>query len=258
MMLRLPVSHVEFDLAPPVGADDLLLLEAPRLDLELAIELGVRLARNLIGAVQAIDQLPVPDLDALFLLLRQRWLGDTIRAEALCPHPSCRKRIDVSFRISDYLAHHQPGRSAQALPEGNPGWFRLSGNAACFRLPTTADLIAVQGSANPVRELVGRCVRPAPQPAAVLTRIERAMAAMAPILCHELETSCPECSATIRLRFDPVAYTLTELRSEAVSVHEDVHALASTYHWPEADILALPRRRRAMYAEMAREQTRSA
>src|SRR5260370_17430634 len=255
-MVRLPVTQAEFEFRPRVGADDLLSLEAPRLDMELAVELAGRLAS--VAAGVTTEQLPVPDLDALYLLLRQRWFGDVIRAEALCPQSACGKRIDISFRISDYLSHHQPRRPVRVTPADEPGWFRLSGCSACFRLPSMADLIELRGSPDPAGERATRCIRPEPQPAAVVRRIEAAMAAMAPILCQDLETRCPECSATIHLRFDPQTYTLTELRAEAQSIHEDVYALASTYHWAEADILAMPLRRRPLYAEMARAASRSA
>ena len=62
----------------------------------------------------------------------------------------------------------------------------------------------------------------------------------------------------LRLQFDPQKYVLSELRADASSIHEDIHTLAFAYHWHEADILALPRRRRTRYVEMALEQRRSA
>jgi hypothetical protein len=45
---------------------------------------------------------------------------------------------------------------------------------------------------------------------------------------------------------------MTELRRAAEGLHEDVHVLASAYHWQEDVILALPRRRRQDYAMRVR------
>jgi hypothetical protein len=59
------------------------------------------------------------------------------------------------------------------------------------------------------------------------------------------------------LFFDVQAFCLTELRNQAAFLYEDVHLLAQCYHWTEADILALPRHRRAHYAEFARSTGRT-
>ena len=256
--MRLPVSGVEVELRQPVGADEVFLMESTRLDAEVALELARRLACTAPGRASCWEQLPVADLDALFLFLRQEHFGDLVRAEAVCPSNGCRKRIDISFKISEYLGHHPPRRPRGLELTEEPEWFRLRGASATFRLPCISDLLAVSDSEHPEREIVDRCVRPRGQRGTVLRRIQRAMAAMAPNLCQELEAQCPECGASIRLHFDPQEYTLRELQGEAVSVHEDVHTLASVYHWPEADILALPRHRRVLYVEMALEERRSA
>ena len=43
------------------------------------------------------------------------------------------------------------------------------------------------------------------------------------------------------MRFDPLAYTLAELRNAFSGIHLETHALAAAYGWPEEAILALPR-----------------
>ena len=256
-MVRLPVSQLEVELQPPAGADDLLLVEAPRLDIELAIELAKRLTRSPSGGL-SIGQLPIYDLDAFYLLLRRMCFGDVIRTEAVCPARQCGKPFDISFGIGEYLAHHRPKRPTGLTAIEEPGWYRLVGAPATFRPPSAADLMAVNGSENVEQQLIDRCMRPRGQRSVVIKRIQQAMASMAPNLCQELQATCPECQTSISLRFDPATYTMIELRAEAISIHEDVHTLASAYHWPEADILALPRARRARYVEMAVEQRRPA
>jgi hypothetical protein len=77
------------------------------------------------------------------------------------------------------------------------------------------------------------------------------MEAMAPSLCAELHGVCPECGAAVETTFDPLQYTLRELRDQAAFVYEEVCSIAHHYHWSEAEILALPAVRRARYAELA-------
>lgn len=78
------------------------------------------------------------------------------------------------------------------------------------------------------------------------------MEALAPSLSRELETECPFCGRELLVEFDVQLYCTTELRLLARSVFEDVHAIATSFHWPESEILALPRERRVRYAELAR------
>jgi hypothetical protein len=257
-MIRLPVSQLDVELQHLVGKDDLLLAEANELDIDLAVRLARRLTRTADGDVLDIGQLPVTDLDTLFLVLRRMYFGDIVRAEAICPAGDCQKRLDLSFRIGDFLAYHQPKMPARVVMTDEPGWFRVGGCPAVFRLPTTADLLAVVRTDDAEQLLAERCVRPSGQRPSVLRRLQNAMSSMAPNLCEELEGTCPECGTVIRLQFDPQKYVLSELRTDASSIHEDVHTLAFAYHWHEADILALPRRRRTLYVEMALEQRRSA
>jgi hypothetical protein len=77
------------------------------------------------------------------------------------------------------------------------------------------------------------------------------MEAMAPSLFSELEGTCPVCGAVVTCNFDPLQYTLRELRDQAAFVYEDVCTIAHHTHWSEAEILALPTARRARYAELA-------
>ena len=44
----------------------------------------------------------------------------------------------------------------------------------------------------------------------------------------------------MKATFDPLLYTLRELRDRAAFVYEDVCAIAHHFHWSEAEILALP------------------
>lgn len=257
-MNRLPVSQAEVSVRAPTGVEDLLLLEMPGASTEVALTLVTRLVDVLARGPDAWDALPVPDLEALLLLLRQTVLGDRIRAETVCITPTCGARIDVDFSINAYLAHHMPRTPRNVALDGlghdSPDWYRLLGTQARFRLPVVADRLAVAHSANPVRDLARRCIQPADLSATLRRRAVRAMAALAPSLSRELDGRCPECGTPLVFYLDVQEFTLRELRDQARLLWDDVHLIARTYHWPEGDILALPRARRMHYAERIRQE----
>lgn len=252
--MRLPVSGIEVMLRPPTGAEDILLLEDPVYDTTLALELIARLASPANGTAVEWSTLCVTDLDALLLLLRQKIFGDLIRTDIICPTQDCGKRIDIAFRIKEYLAHHRPRKARGVEVADEEGWFRLRGTSVSFRLPSGADQVAAAIALKPERELIRRCIRPADIPGHLVRRVETAMETMAPSLSHNLEGQCPECSATVDMYFDIQQFVLRELGNQATFIYEDVHLLAKHYHWTQAEILALPRSRRAHYTELLQQE----
>jgi hypothetical protein len=63
----------------------------------------------------------------------------------------------------------------------------------------------------------------------------------------ELQVSCPWCEKESALEPDVEALALSCLAVEQKRVLEEIHQLAAVYHWTEAEVLALPPRRRAFY-----------
>jgi len=254
-MPRLPVTGLEVRLRPPAGVDDVFLREAAYDGPLLSLALVERLAQTSAGDLVDWSSLPVTDLEALLIALRQQVFGDRINTDLPCPAPGCGARMDVSFRLSEYLAYHQPRwpRGVAALAE-EPGWYELRDSAVGFRLPSAADQVAARYSPQPVRELVRRCIHPDNAPARDRRRAENAMAALAPSLSHELQAQCPECHAQIALYFDVQHFVINELRGQAAYVYEDVHVIAQSYHWQEEAILALPLSRRLRYAALIRAE----
>lgn len=247
----LPSSGERVTLREPAGDDELLVLEASGAAAVTMLELAQRLAVFGDGEIDWAE-LPATDLSAIALLIRTVWLGDTLRAEALCPATECAEAIDVTFGVAAYLDHHRPRRQRSAR-EAEPGWFALTGADVRFRIPTVGDLLAALE--NPARaSLPARCVRPPSPPRAVARRVDRALEALAPRLDGELGGTCPECGRTVRLRFEPISYVLAELRGACGGLYAEVHEIALAYHWSEAAILELERRRRHRYAALLREE----
>ena len=100
-LFRLPVSGHVVALRHPTGAEDLLLLETPDDDTELALALADRLVRFMGDATFDWRELTVSDLEALILRLRQAVIGDRVRADVACQSTGCGRRIDNSFGIND-------------------------------------------------------------------------------------------------------------------------------------------------------------
>jgi hypothetical protein len=251
--MQLPVSGMRVSFRPPTGREDLLLRESRLPALALGQRLVTRLARTDDGAPVDAAGLSVTDFEALLLAIRQSVLGDVIRAEAICQVPDCRARADVSFRISDYLASHA-GRTPRGIESHGEGWFRLTGKDLRFRLPTGADLLAIEHEPAPYRTLVRRCIDPPDAPENLRRRAESAMGALAPALSRKLPAECPECHAPLNVYFEATSFVLREVCARAAGIYQDVHLLALHYGWPEEKILALPQSRRTEYVELLRNQ----
>jgi hypothetical protein len=251
--IALPVSQQHVVMRPPAGREELLLLEAPVLDVAIAMTLLGNISARADGSALEWAALPAADIDAAILRVRQIVFGNLIRSDITCPDAQCGKRIDVAFSIDDFLAHHAPRAPRGVTSAEEPGWFVLPDVPASFRVPTGADLLAVGAEPVPAKALIHRCVRPAALRAPAIRRIERALDSMAPSLAQDLAARCAECAVRVPVHFDARSFVLRELRDQATFVFEDTHLLASYYHWPEAEILSLPRHRRVQYAEMLRQ-----
>ena len=247
--IRLPVSRAAIVLRSPAGADDVALIEARPLGLPSALAFLARLARGIDGEAIDLESLPVGDIDVLLLRLRQHLIGDVVNGEDVCP--ACQAPVDITFTISAYLAHHVPEAWPGVEPAGDEGWYRLADGTAEFRVPCAGDQLAIATAIEPEQALRQRCVRPNDISASVRREVEAAMEAIAPTLYTQLEGQCPGCGAAVSTTFDPLLYTLRELRDRAMFVYEEVCAIAHHFHWSETEILTLPAVRRGRYAELA-------
>jgi hypothetical protein len=254
----LPVSGLCVILREPTGWEDLLLAEGRADDPALALALAQRLGRAEPDCDWA--ELPVHDIDTLIARLRQALIGDRVIADTTCGAAACGQRVDLSFDLGAYLAHHRPhaprGRGWAAKADHDAtGWYCLTAPAAAmarFRLPTLGDQMAVDGVVDQAALLAQRCIAPAGMPGRLVRRVEAAMQAMAPVLAGPLQGQCPECGASIQAWFNLRLYCLSELSLRARYVLDDIDILAERYHWSERAILRLPRARREHYAERAR------
>ncbi len=239
----------EFAFGPITGAFELTLAEtaasnAPlprRVTLVLSAALAhvgqVRAAAEVVGALAVGDRQ---------FLMRQlgRVLGCDIRwLAATCDQ--CRKPFDVQIEESR-LPVKEAGESFPfATVKTSWGEWR-------FHVPTGADQQAatsIPDDRAAIRFLAKSCViDPIPETIADLSDadiilIDQALEEASPEVTTVVESACPECGHTNRVYVDP--YTCLTTGSDAV--WDEIHELASCYHWSERDIVGLSRERRRTY-----------
>ncbi len=197
-----------------------------------------------------VANLVVTDFEILLLQLRASRLGSRMHLAFACPH--CREMAEILLMIPDYVADIRPGTVPGVTPvPDRPGWFRLGGGEE-YRLPTAGDLAAVADRAEPGRALAALCLDEAARQPRNRARVERAMSCMAPEVSRSVAGTCPACGAAVRAGFAVARVVMAEQKRAAAAVHDEVDLIARTYHWPQAEILALPRARRHAYAERIR------
>lgn len=253
-MTLLPVSGTALAVREPTGEDEIYLVETSLPPLPAFLGLARRVAESAAGEPLGWGDLPATDLDAAALEIRRAWLGDLVRTYVACPDAGCGERIDVSFSIAGYLRHHRPRRPRGVTQPTADGWFSLAGATARFRLPTVADLLVAASREGAAGLLAEQCIDAAEISRGLARRLDRALSALAPNLDGFLGGNCPACEHVVSVRFDPLTYTLIELRNVFSGIHLEVHALASAYGWPEEAILALPRSRRQRYASIIADE----
>ena len=78
-------------------------------------------------------------------------------------------------------------------------------------------------------------------------RLARTLAECDPLVALSVLCPCPACGADNDIPIDLEAVALARLERHRRALLQEIHALASRYGWTEAEILALPRARRAHY-----------
>lgn len=189
---------------------------------------------------EAVRALPVADRQYLMrrlaaeLGMEETWLA------ASCPR--CGAGYDFPVRHGE-LPFKEAG-------EGYPfAAVETSLGPVRFRVPTGADQEAIAGledADEARRDLARRC---AAEPLAGelsdedLDRIEQALEDVAPEVVTRAQVSCPDCGRPGEVHLDPYIC----LGAAEGGLYQEIHALASAYHWSEPEILALPRDRRRLY-----------
>jgi len=198
--------------------------------------------------------LPIGGCDTLLLALRVGTFGPALSGVSSCP--DCGEDVDVDTNASALLAA-LPAVEAGAT---RPARLEHGDYTVEYRLPNTADLLAVARAADPGARVVARCVETAEHagqrvdrdqlPTEVLHAVAECMAGDDPAADIRLRLTCPACAAEWSAHLDVAGVFEAELTGAALQILSEVDELASRYGWSEQQILALSPTRRRTYLEL--------
>jgi hypothetical protein len=189
---------------------------------------------------ESLARLTIGQRDARLLALREMMFGSKLTGVTDCP--KCREKIDLSFNCSGIHPQTEIESPAEFAVQSN-------GRDVRFRLPTSADLLAVNSS----EQLLERCLlsRGNHLTKDLLPAIVEKMSSAEPMADLHLALNCPNCEHKWEAAFDIVAFLWREISAAARRLLHEVHTLASAYGWTEPEILSLSPARRRAYLEMA-------
>jgi hypothetical protein len=192
--------------------------------------------------------LPVGQLAARLLDLRQLLIGRDVEATTACP--GCAEQVDLEFALDD-IRGEQQDEHVHVEESGYKVWCRS---------PTTRDLEMLPQRRDATRRLLTRCIERVEHkhkavgasklPRAVLAALDEALERTNAQADVVLSLTCPACGCAWQAPFDIGAFLWEEVDATAVALLLEIDALACAYGWREPDILALSPQRRAHYLDL--------
>jgi hypothetical protein len=174
----------------------------------------------------------------------------TLWAQVRCRNEGCGEPIEVDLTPAELVALAADADGASSV--------RLGDGSLVARLPTGRDQLAWQGREfrdedDALRSLAADLVETSDgltMDDALVAAMDEALADLDPLVCFELSVACPYCGEVRSYELDLQDLLLKWFRERQAQLVDDVHALASSYHWSEEEILAVPPARRARYLEL--------
>jgi hypothetical protein len=205
-------------------------------------------------SIKELSRLSIGNRDALLMYVLENNFGHILACATACP--SCSEKLELTLR-SDDLRAPMPG------PLQVEADLKIDEYEIRFRLPDSLDLGAASlcsdlSSARQV--LIERCILEANRdgqrckalglPRAVIDAVSSRMEEMDPQANLQIDLTCPSCSTKWSSPFDVMPFLWVQLDAWAKRTLREVHLLASSYGWSEAEILAMSQWRRQAYLEM--------
>ena len=194
------------------------------------------------GAVLA--DVSLGELNRHLLKLGRQLFGG--RVEALVDCAQCGERLELDLEL-DAIAS-----SLQVAEVDGPfsGLAEVAGDV--YRTPTSRDLAAIsraQTSGQAEDMLLRRLQQGTwtPDKQTDMAAVSEVLEALDPALDIAVTLTCEHCNEDVSVSFDVAEFAWAEVERQCSALLYDVHVLASSYGWSEADILAMPAARRAFY-----------
>jgi hypothetical protein len=223
-----------------------------------------------LGQAEKVEQDEVCDLsmgdrEALLLHIRRLTFGERMPCVLRCA--ACDAPMDLDLDVSSLLVSTEnaaPRHYQEMFSCGDPR-LRVS-----FHVPTGTDVEAAIQSGNGKDdkaglELLARCIELVERedgieeftaiqdhewPSQLVEQLSRRLAKADPQAEIQLQLTCPACECEFSSFFDVTGYMVRELEARERQLYQDVHQLASAYHWSESEILHMSSRKRKLYLEM--------
>ncbi len=193
------------------------------------------LARALGEDAERLEDASVAEWERWLLDTRRTAIGGKIEAVAACPH--CATKVRFAFGIDELpLPEKAPETALTVRDLADLERSALTGEAALAFLGARAEGIEEAVALRRLSSEARDCM---------LAALEAGSAGLG----LDLAAECAACGGEIVLPFDVAAFLDDELRARARRLLDDIHVIASAYHWSEDAILALPRQRRLAYLE---------
>jgi hypothetical protein len=202
------------------------------------------------AAEEKLADWPIGRRNQALAQVRTLYFGRQMQGWTVCEQ--CGEKLEFELDCGSLLERQQD-HGAQTV--------HLKG--CTFRLPTSRDLARIAdvrevGAA--VRRLVEGCRlmraeesgegTDAAWSQAEIEELGEKMALADPLAEIALSLECPVCKGVCEEALDLPAFLWGEVEARARRILQEVHTLASSYGWHEAEILALGDTRRAMYLQM--------
>ncbi|NQV33161.1 MAG: hypothetical protein HQ515_10730 [Phycisphaeraceae bacterium] len=200
--------------------------------------------------VACVADLCVADRQYLMLRLAAMLNGEQMWLKVTCAH--CASPFDVEVRRCD-LPVKEAGQEFPTVTLQTEAW------EVDIRVPTGADQanIGDQSEEEAMHQLLQDCILSVngspPEKGFInslsatdIEAIDEALDEASPAVCNQLRVTCPECAREQYADLDH--YVPAEMNRH--TFYDEVHTLASHYHWSESAILDLPQARRRLYLDL--------
>jgi hypothetical protein len=187
----------------------------------------------------------------LLFQLRERVIGPVMQGFVQCP--VCREPLEFSATVGEFLERSGAASESDCT-------LTADGFVVRYRLPDSRDLAAAAGHLDlpearqtlirrSIVEILhgGGTIGPAELPDSAVAALADEIREREPLADVRVHLKCAACENVWSASLDIANFFWTELDRMARRLLEDVQALARTYGWPEADILAMSEARRQYY-----------
>lgn len=199
---------------------------------------------------EMVDELCVADRQYLMLRLASILSGENVWYEISCRE--CDATFDINVNRNE-LPYEMAGEGFPFVD------MEFNNNNIRLKIPSGNDQLSIKklSESEVLEALLERCIYSIndqhPDRKFVrsldedeLELIDDALDKVSPSLCDSLSVSCPECGISQNVKLDH--YDIGKLNKNYF--YEEIHVIASHYHWGEESILSMSRDKRKLYIDL--------